>query len=149
MKTNDLIGLTISEAIALIKQKERNEFFQYYVLAKESKHYNFFENDKRVHYHDQDGKRAYRVIDTESVIYADNKQLEQDAFIINIEIEKGTHDLWGFNGYNATKEHNIYNLYVDHLKRGNKGHKEIISKKEQLIAYKDGDLTKSQRRFTL
>lgn len=144
---NDLIGLTINEAITILKKKE--SFFQYCVVVEEHKEHNFKKSDSKVFYHDKNGKRAYRIIKVDSIIYAENKTLENDSFIINVKIEKGQADNWSFNGYVNTTYHNVYYFFVDHLKSGNKGHKETIKKEELLSPFTDEELKKVNHRFTL
>lgn len=149
MKPNDLIGLTIAESLPLIKAAEKGRFFQYYAIEKKTKEFNYFNADKNIHYHDKNGKRAYRVVLVDSLIFAKDINKENDSFIIDVEIIKGVADNWSFNGYESSTNYNIYYLFVDHLQKDNKGYKEQTKKEQKLIAYKDGELTKKQRRFTL
>lgn len=150
MKTNQLIGLTIGEALPKIKQAERNaDLYQVYICTLEHKERNYFELDKKVHYHNEKGERVYRIVNYDLLTYAKDKELQKDSFILDCHILQEYHDNWSLNGFVNTTKHNIYYLYVDGIKKGNKAREVVQNRKEELKPYKKGDLTKAQRRFTL
>ena len=145
----ELIGLTVEEGIKAIQKKESKRFYQVYVCTLEHKERNYFKLDKRVHLHNENGERVYRVIAYDLLTYAKNEDLQKDSFILDFKTEQTTHDLWSFNGYESTASHNVYYLYIDGIKKGNKATEQVLNKSERLIPYKKGELTKAQRRFTL
>lgn len=150
MKANNLIGLTVEEAIQKIKKAEEHaETYQVYLCTLEHKEINYFKLDKKVHYHNENGKRCYRIITYDLLTYAKDKEMQKDSFILDVHILKEYHDNWSFSGFVNTASHNVYYLYIDGIKKENKAHEVIQNKKERLIEYKDGELTKAQRRFTL
>ena len=145
----NLIGLTIVESLEKIKRYEKGAFYQVYICTLEHKERNYFKLDKRVHYHNEKGERCYRVVNYDLLTYAKDKDLQKDSFVLECKTLKEYHDNWGFNGYVNTESHNVYYLYIDGIKKGNKAREVIQNRKEQLIPYKANELTKAQKRFTL
>lgn len=143
----NLKNKTIAEAKELIKRKEGRNYYQVYVVTK--KHYvkDYKKIFKKYHFYDENGKRAYKIIEYDLYTYAESEALEDNNIIIDIEIEKGEASHFGFNGFVGVSYHNVYNLIVKKLVKGNCGthHKENFSKK--IITFKDGELTAKQRRI--
>lgn len=150
MKAENLIGLTIKEAIQKIERAEANaDTYQFYIVSLEHKTRNMKELYKRVHLHNEKGKRVYKIIEYDLRTYAKETEPQQDSFILDAKILKEYHDNWSFSGYVNTASHNVYYLHVDGIKKGNKAREVIENKKERLIEYKENELTKKQRRITL
>ncbi len=150
MKAKELIGLTVVEALEKIKRAEaKSETYQFYICTLEHKQKSFFKYYKNVHYRNENGKRCYRVVDYDLLTFIKDEKLQANSFILECEIKQETHDNWSFNGYVNTATHNVYYLFIDGIAKGNKGREIIQNKKEQIIEYKEGELTKKQRRFTL
>ena len=149
MRKESLIGLTIGEAVEKIRAYEKGKLFTYVVVVEQYYQKNYKEFYKRNHLHNKNGKRIYKIIDFKRTYFADHKEREKDSFIIDMRIEKGQHSNWSFEGFVSEGTHNEYWLIVDHLQKGNKSKPHYEKLKEQEIEYKDGELTKAQRRFTL
>lgn len=143
----ELIGLTIKESIELLNKRE--SFYQVYVCLMQHKTRDLKKLYKRVHIYNEKHERVYKIIDYDKIIFANSLELEQDNFVIDVMIEKSQHDNWSFSDYESTATHNAYYLIVGHLTKGNKGNAITINNKEQIITYKNGELTKRQRRITL
>lgn len=145
-----LIGLTIAEALKQIEKAEsKSELYQVYVCTKEHKTRNMFKEYKKIHLRNENGKRVYKIYDYDLITFVKNKELQKDSFILDYSIKPEYHDNWSLNGYVNTASHNVYWLYIDGIAKGNRGREITINKTEQLIEYKDNELTKAQRRFTL
>lgn len=144
-----LIGLTVAEAIAKIQKYEGNKTYMIYVCIKSHQKRDFKKFYKRNHFYDENGKRAYRIVEQDVITFAKHKTEEYNNFIIDAEIRKGEHINMSFSGATSNGTHNEYYLFLTHLQKGNKGNKIYENKHEQIIQFKDGELTKAQRRFTL
>lgn len=145
----NLIGLTIGEALQKIRAYEKGRIFTYYVVVESYYTKDYKQFFKRNHLYNKEGKRIYKIIDFKRLYFAEHKELEKDTFIIDVRIEKGEHINMSFSGATSNGTHNEYYLIVDHLQKGNKGKPQIKKLKEQEIEYKEGELTKAQRRITL
>ena len=149
LNKDKLIGLTISEGENALKNYEKSEFYQFYICILQIKNVSTFKANKRYHEHNAKGKRIYHTQENTYFIFAEDKELEKESFIIDVITEKGQHDNWSFNGLESTNYHNVYYLIIDHLQKGNKGNKYLYKTIRNDVEYKDGELSKRDRRFTL
>lgn len=144
---NRFIGLTIKEALTILKKNE--SFFQYYIVMEQTKTFNMKKYDSKIYLTDGNGKRAYRIIKRDYLIFAENKELEKDNFIINVKIEKGESLNFNFDGYKGKTYHNVYYFYVSHFEKGQKQNKHLQNKTEQLEPFTEQELKKVNHRFIL
>lgn len=146
----DLKGLTIKQALKLIKKEESNNTFQIaicerYIIKRDLKN-----QYKHIHQFNEKHKRVYYIRTIERRYYAINEDLESNNIVIDSLIEQAKcSDFYISGKQRKTYLINAYVLIVEHLQKGNKGTKRDNLIESQEIEYKDNELTKAQRRFTL
>lgn len=147
---NQFIGLTVKESIAKIQKIESNsEMFYIYVIERKEIFKDFKQCFKKHHLYDENHKRIYYTTNSLYYYYAENREIENDNFVIDSFIEKGRHSNFGFSGWVSDGTHNDYYLVVNKLAKGNKGKGHLIKCDKTIHYYKEGELTQKQRRFTL
>lgn len=149
MKEKDFIGLTIEESIKAIRKAEGNKTYMFYVCVRKHLTHNGFKIYKKYHLHNENGKRVYKVVEQDRITFAKDRALQNDSFVLECEIRKGEHSNWSLNGFVSNGYHNEYWLFIDGLAKGNKGNSIYENRTERLIEYKEGELSKKDRRFTL
>lgn len=148
LSKNKLIGLTMKEGLDLIKRHENGDF-QAYICIKQIKQVSTFKANKRYHEHNKEGKRIYHTATNTYMIFPKDKSLEMDSFIIDVAMETSQADNWSFSGYVNTITLNVYYLISDHLQKGNRGNKYLFESVKKDVEYKEGELSKRDKRFTL
>lgn len=145
----DLKGLTIAEGLKEIERTENKRFYQAYVITERTLTKDLKKVYKKVHLYNENKKRVYKIHTILKRVYAIDKSIENNNFIIDFKIEKGQHSLMSFEGIGESYNHNIYLLIVNDLAKGNKSKPQYQTIKTDLIEYKEGELTLKQRRICL
>lgn len=150
MKKDSFIGDTVKKAVAKIQKKEsKSDMFMIYVIERKEIFKSFKKCFRKHHLHDENGKRIYYTTNSLYYYYAQNNALENDNFIIDSFIEKGQHSNFSFSGWVNDGTHNEYYLVVNKLAKGNKGKAQLIKCDKKIYQYKEGELSKRDKRFTL
>lgn len=147
-----ILGKTTEQAIKKIKDFEKSNIFAYEIISLKTITKNYFKCFKKHHLYNKDHKRIYYIQTNTYVKFANNESLEKNKPIIDLIVEQAEHSYMSLSGKTSPNyTHNVYYLIVDSLEPNNYkiGYKKLWKTEKQEIEYKDNELTKKQRRFTL
>lgn len=147
-----LVGKTTEEAIKKIRDFEKSNIFAYEIISLKIITKNYFKCFKNHHLYNKDHKRIYYIRTNTYVKFAKNQSLEKNKKVIDLIMEKSQHSFISLNGNTSPNyTHNVYYLVINDIEPKNhkEGYKKLWKSTKQEFEYKENELTKKQRRFTL